>query len=192
MNERIRPNGMQQDESAAIEQAAVEVKEKAGETAERAKRQAQEAAAQAQDEARDALSRQKNSAAAELDGVAHALRQTSNQLHRQDQDVFAEYGHRMADQVERASSYLEEHELDELVDDAQQFARSQPELFLGGAFTLGLLAARFLKSSAPRTRQTTSYPPTRYTQTRAVDYPTGPRYGRPSSGPSTGEARSNQ
>jgi hypothetical protein len=73
---------------------------------------------------------------------------TRDQLQEQDQAVFAEYSEKMADQIERVSSYLEEHDLDELKHSAEDFARRQPELFLGGAFTLGLLAGRFLKSSA--------------------------------------------
>jgi len=36
------------------------------------------------------------------------------------------------------------------VDDAERLAHRQPALFVGGAFALGLLAARFLKSSKPR------------------------------------------
>ena len=42
----------------------------------------------------------------------------------------------------------------------EHFARRQPVLFVGGAFTLGLLAARFLKSSGQRSssRQGTGQP----------------------------------
>ena len=36
--------------------------------------------------------------------------------------------------------------------DAQRLARRQPALFVGGAFALGLLGARFLKSSSPEHR----------------------------------------
>jgi hypothetical protein len=36
------------------------------------------------------------------------------------------------------------------MNDAQRLARRQPALFVGGAFAVGLLGARFLKSSAQR------------------------------------------
>jgi hypothetical protein len=45
----------------------------------------------------------------------------------------------------------------ELIEDAQRFARRQPAVFLGLSFGLGLLGARFLKSSPPQTN--TSRPP---------------------------------
>ena len=78
------------------------------------------------------------------------MRQTSHQLREQDQSSFARYSNQMADKVERASDYLENRNLDELLREGEQFARRQPELFIGGAFALGLLMARFIKSSASR------------------------------------------
>jgi hypothetical protein len=43
--------------------------------------------------------------------------------------------------------YLHGKDLDRIVGDVEHFARSQPLMFIGGAFGLGLLAARFLKST---------------------------------------------
>jgi hypothetical protein len=54
------------------------------------------------------------------------------------------------------TAYLEEHDLEDLVYEAEDFARRKPELFVGGAFTLGLLAARFMKSTAPSRENTRS------------------------------------
>jgi hypothetical protein len=47
------------------------------------------------------------------------------------------------------SGYLEARDIQDLVGEAESLARRSPALFLGGAFTLGVLAARFLKSSSP-------------------------------------------
>jgi predicted AlkP superfamily pyrophosphatase or phosphodiesterase len=95
--------------------------------------------------------------------------------------MFARYSNQVADRVERASTYLEEHDLDELMVEAEDFARRQPELFIGGAFTLGLLAARFLKSSASSlddTRRSNlperSRPTAVTSYTPSVDYPYAP------------------
>lgn len=150
-----------------VKQVASQVQQKAAATAEQAKHQVKEVAHQVEQEAKLSLSTHKAQAADELHSVAEALRQTSSQLRQQDQSMFAEYGNRMANQVEHLSTYLEDHDVDDLVHEAEDFARRQPELFLGGAFTLGLIAARFLKSSAPGRRyQTTTYPPTpRYPET---------------------------
>jgi hypothetical protein len=47
------------------------------------------------------------------------------------------------------SDQLRQKDVRELMSDVERFAQRQPTLFLGGAFALGLLGARFLKSSAP-------------------------------------------
>lgn len=126
------------------------VKEKVSEVTAEAQQQVSALSQQAKAEAKSSLQTQKEMAAQELHGVAHALRQTSSNLREQDQTMFAQYSNQVADRVERVSTYLEEHDLDELMGEAENFAHRQPELFIGGAFTLGLLAARFLKSSSTK------------------------------------------
>jgi hypothetical protein len=54
-----------------------------------------------------------------------------------------------ADQIDTWSRRIREKNLDELVTDVQRLARRQPAVFIGSAFAVGLLAARFLKSSRP-------------------------------------------
>ena len=49
--------------------------------------------------------------------------------------------------LKRISDKLRGKSLDELLRDAQSFAREQPVVFLGAAAGAGFLAARFLKSS---------------------------------------------
>lgn len=136
-------------EKSAIKEKADQAQQKASELANEAQQQAAHLGQQAKAEATSSLQTQKDMAAKELHGVAEALRQTGNNLRQQDQTMFAQYSNRAADGVERISTYLEEHDVADLVNQAEDFARRQPELFIGGAFTLGLLAARFLKSSAP-------------------------------------------
>jgi hypothetical protein len=51
--------------------------------------------------------------------------------------------------VERVANYLRERDFHQLVNDAEDFARRSPAVFLGSAFVLGLAASRFLKSSRP-------------------------------------------
>jgi hypothetical protein len=125
------------------------VKAETGDITTEAKQQAKELTNTAVDEARSRVATQKDVVAEELHGVASALRETGKQLRSQDQAMFARYSNEVAGQVDRVSTYLEEHDLDDIVGETKDFARRQPELFLGGAFTLGLLAARFIKSSAP-------------------------------------------
>jgi len=129
---------------AAAKDKAQPVKEKANEIVDETKSKMDEATRQA----KSALSGQKEEAAGQLHGLAQALRETSGQLRDQDQGTFANYSNQVADQIDRVSSYLQDRDVNDLMRDAEDFARRQPELFIGGAFTLGLLAARFMKSSA--------------------------------------------
>lgn len=51
------------------------------------------------------------------------------------------------DGLRRMSDKLRNKNLDEIMRDAESFARQQPVVFLGAAAVAGFLAARFLKSS---------------------------------------------
>lgn len=95
------------------------------------------------------LSSQKDKATDGLGTVAQAVRQTTQNLREQQHDTVAQYVERAADQIERFSERLKNKDVNELLDDAQQLARRQPAVFIGGAFALGLVGARFLKSSSP-------------------------------------------
>lgn len=120
------------------------------ETADQAKETVGQVAGQAKQQVNSRLTTQKDLAAQSLGGVAQALRTTGQQLREQDQAGMTGYIERIADEVERFSGYIGQRDVGELLGDVEQFARRQPTLFLGGAFVLGLLGARFLKSSAPQ------------------------------------------
>jgi hypothetical protein len=96
------------------------------------------------------LSTQKDRATDGLGSVAQAVRQTTEQLRNQQHDKVARYAEQAAEQIERFSQRLREKDVGELLNDAQRLARRRPALFVGGAFAIGLLGARFLKSSADR------------------------------------------
>lgn len=114
---------------------------------------------QARETATGAVGTQKGRAAESVSGLAQALRQTGQQLEQNNQGTFVNAIDRAANRLERFSDDLEHKSVDELLTDVQGFARRDPQLFLGGAVVLGLLAARFLKSSAARPMSTQqSYP----------------------------------
>ena len=96
------------------------------------------------------LSTQKNRATDGIGTVAQAVRQTSQQLRTQQHDTIANYIDQAANQLEQFSTRLRDKDISELMRDAQQFARRQPAVFIGSAFAIGLLGARFLKSSRDR------------------------------------------
>ncbi len=137
--------------------------------------QAQQTTSQVVDQARGvATSRvasQKDRTAESLGSVAQALRQTGQQLREQDQAGVTDYVESAANQIERISGYLQNRDVGELIDDVEYLARRQPALFLGGAFVLGLIGARFLKSSSRSRGTSGNYPlATRDTYARTQSY----------------------
>lgn len=128
----------------------------AGAAVNQAKEQAGQLKEQVLGQATSQLEGRKDQAAGSLGSVAHAIRQTSQHLRDQDQSAFAGYAERAAEQIETFTGYLSRRDVRQLVGDVERFSRREPALFLGGAFTLGLLAARFLKSSSRPTQETTS------------------------------------
>jgi hypothetical protein len=116
---------------------------------ENVKDKALDIAADARDAATERLESRKNRAADTLSGVARSLRSSGEQLEG-DQHGAGEYIRQAADQVERLAGYLQHRDVSDMLDQAEDFARRQPALFVGSAFALGLVGARFLKSSRER------------------------------------------
>ncbi len=125
--------------------------------------QAQEKVGQVVDQAKQQtaslLTTQKDQAADTLYTVAHALRQTGQQLREQDQAPIAGYADQAATEVERVYGYLHGRDVRQIVNDTEGFARQRPVVFVGGALALGLLAARFLKSSKRNAASTAGLTP---------------------------------
>jgi hypothetical protein len=104
---------------------------------------------QAKEKVNATIDAQREKAAGSLGGVADALRQGGRALREHDTTTPAEYVDRAAEQIERIGDYVRSRTLGQLVGDAEEFARREPAIFFGGAFALGLIATRFLKSSEP-------------------------------------------
>jgi len=81
-----------------------------------------------------------------LDQVAQAIRQSGDQM-RDQQPQIASLADTAAQQVDKASQFFRQSDFQGLVREAENVARRQPAMFLGGAFALGLVASRFLKAS---------------------------------------------
>ncbi len=85
--------------------------------------------------------------AGELGTAAKALRATSEML---DGNLASPLVEKAADQLDKASQFLQGASPNQILQSVETFARKEPLLFLGGAFVAGLAAGRFLKSSASR------------------------------------------
>lgn len=108
---------------------------------------------QVQQQAASRLDQQKAHAAEGLGTVAESLRQTGQQLRDNVDGIVpqyaAQYTETAAQQVEKVSTYLRERDMNQIVSEVEGFARREPALFVAGAFVLGLLGARFMRTSAP-------------------------------------------
>jgi vacuolar-type H+-ATPase subunit H len=133
------------------EQVGDEAKQKVSETTAAAKVQAKRVAAQVGEQAKSTVETRKSDVAQELGSVADVVRQTTYEAGSGTSPTIMEYGQRIADQIEGVSSYLDEHGVEDILSDVQNFGRRKPAVFLGGAFMLGLVVGRFLRSSAGRT-----------------------------------------
>ena len=114
-----------------------------------AKQVASEVAGQAKQQVATKIEDKKDKAAQGLSSVATAIRQTGESLRDHDQLGVMPYVDGVADQIERLSDYVMTSDVGQIVGEAESFARREPVIFLGGAFLLGLVGARFLKASAP-------------------------------------------
>ena len=129
----------------AAKGALSQVKETTGKVASQALGQVQEKAGTAIDEHKQTL-------AQGLTSVAGGIRQLGETLRNSEQksgvvEVTAKYGDTLAEQVESLSRYLEGGDIRDFARDVQGFARRNPAIFVGAAFGVGLLAARFFKST---------------------------------------------
>lgn len=110
---------------------------------------AKDVAGKVVDQAKDFVGEQVNDkqemAAEQISQVANALHRSSSEL---DDTFVGPYVKKAADALERVSDSVRNASLGDLVERTENFARKDPLLFIGGAFTLGLLAARFIKSSS--------------------------------------------
>ncbi len=126
------------------------LKEEVKNLAQEAKEQTKEVASQAKDQVNQLVSKQKDQAAERLGGFAGALRDAAGKLEGQEGIGLGRYAGQAAEQVDRFSNYLRQGDLTGFVRDAENVARRNPDLFLGGVFLAGVMLARFLKASDPR------------------------------------------
>jgi hypothetical protein len=140
-----------QDQSQTGGQSGVQSTMQGGSVVEQTKQKAQELSSQVQQKAtqrvESGLTKGKIQAAETLNTVAQSLIVSGQQLRERNQEGVSRFVDQAADRVQRVSNYLQNTNVSEIVDSTEQFARRRPALFLGGAFVLGLLGARFLKSS---------------------------------------------
>ncbi|HLY30482.1 MAG TPA: hypothetical protein VKQ36_05610 [Ktedonobacterales bacterium] len=96
------------------------------------------------------VNRQLNQTSQGLAAVSDAASLASQRLRESNQGTLADYVDLASDRIDQAASYLRKSTLSDLATDAKRLVEQQPLLFVAGAFALGLLGARFLKSTSQR------------------------------------------
>ncbi|QKT03997.1 hypothetical protein HUS23_09300 [Ectothiorhodospiraceae bacterium 2226] len=109
--------------------------------------QAERIGQQASQQARALVDEQKGVVAREVHGLADALHRTAQQLGEQEHRPLSSYVERAAQGLDHLAENLEGRSGESLLHQAQDYARRQPAMFIGGAVAAGLMLSRFLKSS---------------------------------------------
>jgi hypothetical protein len=132
-------------------------KEKAQEGLQKAKEtgveKAKETGLQAKDQVARQVDERSTTAGEQVATLAEATRKMSQELRNQGQGTPARLAEQAAEQAERLGRYLQDGDSDRFMGDFERAARRQPWAVAGGAFVLGIAAARFLKASAARRRE---------------------------------------
>lgn len=95
------------------------------------------------------LEGQKSRLASSLTAVSDVLEESGQRFRDENHTGMADYPGAAADQIRRLATQLETSDLNDIMRQAENVARDRPALFLGGAFALGMIGARFLRSSPP-------------------------------------------
>ncbi len=144
--------------AADVERVASDAKAVAADKLEQVKGQTREAGEQLKSQAKGATDKarargeemlrdQKQKVASEIQTYCAAARRAAQRLDEDSDTNLAGYVSSAADYLDRFGRSIEEKDIGEIVDDVRLAARQRPELFLGGLFVAGLVAARFLKAS---------------------------------------------
>lgn len=121
--------------------------------ASQAKDQAKQKAGQAADTAREMVKGQfedkTTRAGTQVSTVAEDLRKAAEALRSQGSQSFvADFAERAAGTVEQAAGYLENADLETIMQDLKRAGRQRPLAVAGGLFALGFAASRLIKVSA--------------------------------------------
>lgn len=108
---------------------------------------AKDVASQATDKLKEAVNDKKSSGAEYVNTLAETMRRAAREFDA-DLPIAGTYIRKAADQVEGVSEGIRKGNLNDLMQNAQLFARRQPTAFLGIAVLAGFGVVRFLKSSA--------------------------------------------
>ncbi len=89
-----------------------------------------------------------------LENISGTVRKVSDELRQSKNDGLAQYTETLAEKTDVLYEYFQDKETGALLKDSERYARKNPEIFLAGAFLLGFIGARFLKSQPESEHET--------------------------------------
>lgn len=131
-----------------VEREAEAARQSAQRVGEEAQRQAKEVTSDLQAQAQKMVSEQKEMARNGLMDMVSAIRTAADDLEGHQQGQFANVARGLASGLEDFSQSIGRRNFQDMLSDAQRFARDHPAAFFGGAVLAGLAVARFAKSSS--------------------------------------------
>ena len=134
--------------STQVNQTVTQVRSEADRAKQLAQAKIDEAKQRTKSAAQRVVENKKSQLSGQLGLVTEALSRTSQKLHEDQHDSIAQYTDLAANKLEAFRHTIESKDINELIDDAQSFARRQPGLVFGGMFLAGLAAMRFMKASS--------------------------------------------
>ena len=149
-----RQQGLGDQASAKVQEAASVAQEKASELRE-----------QGAARLRDQFDERSTQAGTQVRSLADALRRGGDDLRSEGNTNGGQLVGQAADRIEQLGTYLEQKRGDELMRDIESFARRRPWILAGLGMLAGVAAARFMKASSEE----------RYGTYRRSQPPVGPR-----------------
>jgi ElaB/YqjD/DUF883 family membrane-anchored ribosome-binding protein len=134
--------GLTEKASASVQDAASTAQEKVGELKERG-----------QLRLADQLDERSTRVGSQARTMAHAIRQSSEQLRNDGNDLPAQMAEQAAARIDRLGSYLEDKGGSDMLRDVEEFARRRPWFVAGIGLVAGLAASRFMKAPSERRYQ---------------------------------------
>jgi ElaB/YqjD/DUF883 family membrane-anchored ribosome-binding protein len=116
---------------------------------------AKDVTAQATDKLKDSVSERREAGADYVNSLADTMRRAAREFDT-DIPIAGTYMRKAAAQVTNVSDSIRTGEFNDVVRNAQDFARRQPTAFLGLAALAGFAVVRFLKSSSDNSRTPSS------------------------------------
>lgn len=115
---------------------------------ERVQHNVKKVAEQARDQTVKTVEIKKHAVADQIDGIAKVLHKAADQLGMQQQAGLARYAHIAADKLDGVVGTLHNRDISTLLRGTRDWARREPELFVGGAMIAGFLLIRYLTSAS--------------------------------------------